>query len=125
MGLDVSVGVNNHEEVFTPEYESKDQKQHSLSRTFCNFICKRNAVDGEPELDQIGRLTGTDIASIYQMEEYSDDDSPAESCPNQYDRKGKSGKEVVSSDEISLDFTLYLNSSSVNLLLTLSVVIQI
>lgn len=78
MGLDVFIGVNNREEVFTPEYHSEENdyySKHRLSRTFCNFICKKNVVDGDPELDQIGKLTGVDINPLYDMEKYWDEEN--------------------------------------------------
>ncbi len=72
MGLDISIGVNNGKEVFTEEYydEEDNYYKHSLSRTFCNFIWRRNMIEGEPELEQIGRITGIDITPIYDMEKY-------------------------------------------------------
>lgn len=79
MGLNVQLTVNNRENVFTLDYfENPDIgsfHKHNLSRTFCNFMCKQHAVGGEPELDQIGRITGVDITPLYDMERYWDKDS--------------------------------------------------
>jgi hypothetical protein len=36
-------------------------------------MCRRNVTEGEPELDQIGRITLVDISPIYQMENYGSD----------------------------------------------------
>ena len=33
-------------------------------------MCRKDAVSGEPELDQIGRITSVDISPIYEMENY-------------------------------------------------------
>lgn len=75
MGLDISIHVNADEDI-----ESNSQTddldlfyQHSLSRNFCNLMLRRQAIEGEPELDQIGRLTGVDIHPLYDMEDYPDE----------------------------------------------------
>ncbi|TFF35905.1 hypothetical protein [Mucilaginibacter psychrotolerans] len=73
MGLDISIATNNYEEVYSPDYYDEENNYfstHNLSRTFCNFICRRNVISHEPELDQIGKLTGVDINPIYSMEDY-------------------------------------------------------
>ena len=77
MGLDINIGVDNTNEIFTPDYYDRSNdyfKAHKLSRTFCNFMCRRGVVSGEPELDQIGKITAIDISPIYQMESYRDGD---------------------------------------------------
>lgn len=74
MGLDVRVGVDNHEDVFTRQYQedqSESSHKHHLSRTFCWLMCRRDAIEEEPELDQLGRITGVDIAPLYSMEQYT------------------------------------------------------
>lgn len=38
-------------------------------------MCRKNVVEHEPELDQIGRITGIDIAPFYEMENYPDDEN--------------------------------------------------
>jgi len=73
MGLDILVCFDNNDEIYSSDYH--DEKfdhfhKHSLSRTFCNFMCRKDAVSGEPELDQIGRITSVDISPIYEMENY-------------------------------------------------------
>jgi hypothetical protein len=79
MGLDIQLEVNNREDLFTPDYFENPGinafRKHNLSRTFCNLMCKKDAVGGEPELDQIGRITGIDITPLYEMEQYWDDES--------------------------------------------------
>jgi hypothetical protein len=74
MGLDISIVTNNYEELIRNEKDDSIYK-YSLSRTFCHFICRRNVVSHEPELDQIGKLTGVDISPIYEMESYPDEES--------------------------------------------------
>lgn len=55
--------------------EKKDYiNKHSLSRTFCNFMCRQNVVNHEPELDQIGKITGVDISPFYEMESYPEEE---------------------------------------------------
>lgn len=72
MGLDISVRADN-DDLF--EYQEDHFKLHSLSRTFCNMMCRQNVLEGgqEPELEQIGRLTGVDIAPIYEMLNYPEE----------------------------------------------------
>ena len=74
MGLDIFLQVNNHEEVFHKSYYKENHK-HSLSREFCNFICRPGVISHKPELDQIGEITGLDISPLYAMEEYPDDEA--------------------------------------------------
>ena len=73
MGLDILVCFDNNDKIYSNDYH--DEKfdhfhKHSLSRTFCNFMCRKDAVSGEPELDQIGRITSVVISPIYEMENY-------------------------------------------------------
>src|SRR3569833_2154653 len=72
MGIDISIGVSNND-TFYANYLNNGFgaiNEHTLSRTFCNFMCRNNAIEGEPELDQIGRITGIDISPLYAMENY-------------------------------------------------------
>jgi len=68
MGLDISLHTSNEENLAddTEDYFYR----HSLSRTFCNLMCRAGVVNEEPELDQIARLIGVDISPIYEMENY-------------------------------------------------------
>lgn len=77
MGLDINIGADNYEELHSADYydEKNDYfNKHSLSRTFCNFMCRQNVISHEPELDQIGRITGVDISPIYEMESYPEEE---------------------------------------------------
>ncbi len=38
-------------------------------------MCRQHVAEGEPELYQIGRITGIDITPLYDMEKYWDEDS--------------------------------------------------
>jgi hypothetical protein len=80
MGLDIFIRTDKDSAIRVPEYYSIQHNyrdRHSLSRFFCNFMWRRNEISGEPELDQIGRMTGVDIQPFYEMETFSfDDDSP-------------------------------------------------
>lgn len=74
MGLDIMICFDNNADIYTSEYHEErfgHFQKHSLSRTFCNFMCRQNVVSGEPELDQVGRITSVDISPIYQMETYT------------------------------------------------------
>ena len=70
MGLDISIRTDIDTIIFADNYyaETNDLlNKNNLSRTFCNLMCRIGIVDGETELDQIGRITSVDISSIYQM----------------------------------------------------------
>jgi hypothetical protein len=68
MGLDILLGANNQAALDAGNYDPDDQR---LSRNFCNFMTRRGAIEEEPELDQIGQLTGVDISPLYEMENYT------------------------------------------------------
>jgi hypothetical protein len=77
MGLDIKITTDIDDKIFTGDYHDPKHdyfNKHSLSRTFCNFMCRRSAMEGEPELDQIGRITAIDISPICRMEEYVDNE---------------------------------------------------
>jgi hypothetical protein len=60
MGLDINIGVNNDEIVYSEDYfdeENGNYEKHSLSREFCNFMSRQHVVEHEAELDQIGKIT--------------------------------------------------------------------
>jgi hypothetical protein len=73
MGLDIDIGTDI-KDIYRKEYEKNPNhdflKQHGLSRTFCNFMCRQFSSLGEPELDQISQITLVDISPLYQMETY-------------------------------------------------------
>jgi DNA repair exonuclease SbcCD ATPase subunit len=73
MGLDIHLITDNSEEI--SRLKNTDNQvdffnQHSLSRTFCNLMSRRDVIQEETELDQISRLTETDISVLYEMEQY-------------------------------------------------------
>lgn len=70
MGLDISVNLDNQNELYELKEFENLLGQSNLSRTFCNFMCRREAVSDESELDQLGDITGVDIRFLYEMEEY-------------------------------------------------------
>ncbi|GGF16592.1 hypothetical protein [Flavobacterium limi] len=74
MGLDISINFDNQENLYLLDEFEKIQEEVNLSRTFCNFMCRREVVeDCRPELDQIGELTGADITFLYNMQEYTEE----------------------------------------------------
>lgn len=77
MGLDISLRVDNDDEILTPEYFGQ-KYQHALSREFCNLMCRPDVIDHTPELDQIGEITNTDISLLYKMTEYPSPDEEFE-----------------------------------------------
>lgn len=73
MGLDINIEVNNDDIVFSEDYyneENGNYEKHSLSREFCNFMSRQHVVEHEPELNQIGKITGVDISCLCEMETY-------------------------------------------------------
>ncbi len=69
MGLDISLRVNNDSDISTPEYFD-NSNLYSLSREFCNLMCRPNVIQHTPEFDQIGEMTNIDISHLYKMTEY-------------------------------------------------------
>lgn len=70
MGLDIGFHTDIDDEVFNAEYYSSENfRRHKfhLSRSFCNFMCRKGLVGHNTELDQIGRLTTIDIAPLHEM----------------------------------------------------------
>lgn len=77
MGLDIHLTTNNSEEIFQKENTNNHIDYfnlHSLSRTFCNLMSRKDVIEEETELDQISRLTDTDISVLYEMEQYWSED---------------------------------------------------
>lgn len=77
MGIDINIEVDNTDAVYTLEYFTMQPDYHSLyglSRTFCNFISRRDVIDHEPELDQISRITGVSITLLYDLNDYPEDE---------------------------------------------------
>lgn len=73
MGLDISIHTDNFDELYPDADDYFDI--HSLSRTFCNFISRRHVVEHQPELEQIGIITGIDVSPLYEMENYWDEEN--------------------------------------------------
>ena len=121
MGLDIFIGVNNREEVYTPEYHLEENdyyRKHRLSRTFCNFICRKGVVEGEPELDQIGKLTGIDITPLYNMEKYWDEENAEMQLSTATsDEERKQSLERITRDNQSLSGNIDKVLHTVNLLI--------
>jgi hypothetical protein len=67
MGLDICLWTPNQEEF---DHDEDNFYRHSLSRTFCNLMCRPGVAEEEPEFDQIERMTGVSVAPIYAMENY-------------------------------------------------------
>lgn len=67
MGVAIWLRTDNKVEALADLNPNTDTK-YWLSRTFCNFMSRKNVVNHEAELDQIGKLIGIDIAPVYAME---------------------------------------------------------
>ena len=77
MGIDISIAVNNSDQVYSDEYyldENDYMTKHNLSRTFGDFISRQDAISHEPELEQIGRITNVDILPMYEMKNDLEDE---------------------------------------------------
>lgn len=75
MGQDIQLNSDISElyQELTEGQEEVDFFQtHSLSRTFCFLMERKDHFPGEPEFDQIARLAGVDIEPLYQMEHFPD-----------------------------------------------------
>ena len=79
MGLDIHIATDNYKDVYTFDFYKNDKDYRyrmSLSRNFCNLMCRQNVSTGTPEFTQIASLTEVDISAIFDMEKYWDDESP-------------------------------------------------
>lgn len=77
MGQDIYLGAEDQKTLFPKEYYTfgnTERRTHRLSRIFCNFMCRRESSGGEPELDQIGRITSVDVQPLYEMESNDNND---------------------------------------------------
>lgn len=74
MGLDINLYTDNFDELSELEQFEEIEDKFQLSREFCNLLCRRNVIEnGEPELDQIAKITGLDLSFLYSMENYTPD----------------------------------------------------
>jgi hypothetical protein len=81
MGQDIYLRAEDQKMLFPKEYYSfgnTERRKHRLSRIFCNFMCRRETSGGEPELDQIGRITSVDVQPLYEMESNDNNDYGAD-----------------------------------------------
>lgn len=70
MGVDISVEFDNIEDLYELEEFDNLEDSTQLSRTFCEFISRRDVIEnGEPELDQLGKLCSIDIVFLYELDE--------------------------------------------------------
>ena len=74
MGLDILLQVDKQLVTDNLSNAEDNFKHHSLSREFCHFMCRKDVVDHEPELNQIGKICKVDISSLYEMENYPDEE---------------------------------------------------
>ena len=102
MGLDIFIEADNHEDIFTDQYEEEDDA-FSLSREFCNLISRRNVTEHEAELDQIGKITGTDVSPIYEMEENPDDEGELYYYLDQAETEEERQKILAKAEEDSVE----------------------
>ncbi|RAJ87425.1 hypothetical protein CLV59_101175 [Chitinophaga dinghuensis] len=75
MGIDIELNTDADDLVYDLEYNRDDANfyKYNLSRGFCRILLYRELIDGEPELDQIARLTDTDVSEFYKMEAFFND----------------------------------------------------
>lgn len=78
MGLDIHISTDKDKEVYSIDFylNEKDLRyKMSLSRNFCNLMCRQHVSTGTPEFNQIAELANVDIAPIFEMEKYWDEES--------------------------------------------------
>jgi hypothetical protein len=77
MGLDIVIATDNYDELYSGERTKEHSYfiENSLSRTFCDLMSRQHDVSHEPELDQIGEITGVDISPIYELEYYPEEET--------------------------------------------------
>lgn len=73
MGMDAYLMADNQEELYAVMQETNSRHRYQLSRTFYHFMCRQHVATGEPELDQLGELTGVDVQPLYEMETYPEE----------------------------------------------------
>ena len=76
MGVDITLCAENQENLFPKDYNRLiySDFKHALSRFFCHFMLRQETLEsGEPELDQVGRITSVDIQPLYDMAKYRED----------------------------------------------------
>lgn len=73
MGMDAYLMAENQEELYTVMRDTNSRHRYQLSRTFYHFMCRQHVATGEPELNQLGELTGVDIQPLYEMETYPEE----------------------------------------------------
>lgn len=76
MGLDISIGVVPNGKFLRDKAGEKFfySLEHALSRHFCWLMCRKDVIEGEPELDQVGRITNIDISPLYEMDMWGGND---------------------------------------------------
>lgn len=78
MGLDIHISTDKNKEVYTIDFYKNEKDfryKMSLSREFCNLMCRQHVSTGTPEFNQIAQLVDIDIAPILEMEKYWDEES--------------------------------------------------
>jgi hypothetical protein len=78
MGLDIHISTDKDEEVYTIDFYTNEKDfryKMSLSREFCNLMCRQHVSTGTPEFNQIAQLVNVDITPIFEMEKYWDEES--------------------------------------------------
>jgi hypothetical protein len=73
MGLDIRINTTKIDELYAIEPKNDYFLGHSLSRTFCNVICRKGAFAWESELVKIGKIVGVDVQPFFDMEDYLED----------------------------------------------------
>jgi hypothetical protein len=78
MGLDIHISTDKDKEVYTIEFYKNEKDfryKMSLSREFCNLMCRQHASTGTPEFNQIAQLVDVNITPILEMEKHWDEES--------------------------------------------------
>lgn len=71
MGLDISLVTDKEDELYTERQSIFElDYTHTLSRSFCNIMLRKDIIEGEGEFDQLGRIAGVNVEPLYEMETY-------------------------------------------------------
>ena len=115
MALDINLEteIESEKEIYINFYK------HRLSRAFSDLMRRKDLIEHEPELDQIGKITGVDISCLYNMETYPDEDEvEAHSSHAQNESQHHAIKEKVKSDKASIAGNLEEVLSTLNQLIS-------
>lgn len=120
MGLGIFILTGNFEELLSNDYYDENNNflnKYCLSRTFCNLMLRGDSY-GEPELDQIGKISGVDISPLYDMEKNWEEDDIIQKLSNaKNETEREKTLKQIQSDKDSINGNIDLVLETINLLI--------